>query len=79
MSTDTEICKHSAFMPTKVADALPEYQGGPGRHKCAVCAYLEGYKRGQQEMRDQISMMFANMLTKCANRAVALSMVGKGE
>jgi len=25
---------------------LPDHQGGPGRHKCAACAYEEGYKRG---------------------------------
>ncbi|HCE1808706.1 hypothetical protein ACEV94_22875 [Vibrio parahaemolyticus] len=26
--------------------ALPLYQGGKGRHKCAACAYEEGYRQG---------------------------------
>lgn len=26
--------------------ALPEHQGGYGRHKCAGCAYAQGYEAG---------------------------------
>lgn len=27
-------------------DALPEDQGGAGRHRCAACAYEKGYEDG---------------------------------
>jgi hypothetical protein len=29
--------------PQDVIEALPESQAGPGRHKCCVCAYHEGF------------------------------------
>lgn len=29
-------------------DALPEDQGGAGRHRCAACAYEKGYADGLQ-------------------------------
>lgn len=35
--------------PQHVIDALPESQAGKGRHKCAVCAYNEGFNRARAE------------------------------
>ncbi len=37
---------HSAIQ--NIMLTLPEDQGGRGRHKCAACAYEEGYKLGYQ-------------------------------
>ena len=39
---EIESCAHGASAPAFVLAALPEYQGGPGRHKCTVCAYEQG-------------------------------------
>ncbi len=36
--------------PKEVIDALPESQAGKGRHKCAVCAYHEGFERARAEV-----------------------------
>ena len=36
--------------PKEVIDALPESQAGKGRHKCAVCAYQEGFERARAEV-----------------------------
>jgi hypothetical protein len=33
---------------TSAFQSLPESQGGPGRHKCAACAYGKGYQDGFQ-------------------------------
>jgi hypothetical protein len=33
--------------PAETIDALPESQGTVGRHKCAVCAFHEGFARGR--------------------------------
>lgn len=30
-----------------IMESLPADQGGIGRHKCAACAYDQGYKDGQ--------------------------------
>lgn len=35
---------HSAIQ--KIMATLPTDQGGIGRHKCAACAYEEGFKAG---------------------------------
>lgn len=37
---------HSAIQ--NIMAALPVDQGGRGRHKCAACAYEEGYRLGLQ-------------------------------
>jgi hypothetical protein len=34
-----ETCNHGHFAPESKISALPTYQGGPGRHRCAVCSY----------------------------------------
>src|SRR5438477_5346941 len=33
--------------PHEIIEALPESQAGIGRHKCAVCAFHEGFARGR--------------------------------
>jgi hypothetical protein len=35
--------------PKEVIDGLPESQAGKGRHKCAVCAYHEGFEQARRE------------------------------
>ncbi len=36
-------CKHARTAPADLLMRLPESQGGPGRHKCGVCAYSRGF------------------------------------
>jgi ribosomal protein S14 len=33
--------------PSEMLETLPESQAGPGRHKCAICAYHAGFQRGR--------------------------------
>lgn len=33
--------------PQEVMEGLPLSQAGPGRHKCAICAYQEGFETGR--------------------------------
>lgn len=33
---------------TAAFETLPDSQGGPGRHKCAACAYDKGHRDGLQ-------------------------------
>lgn len=39
------ICKHAHRHDPRF-EALPDDQGGDGRHKCAACAYERGYRDG---------------------------------
>lgn len=36
-------CKHGSTAPAGLLKRLSESQGGPGRHKCGVCAYSRGF------------------------------------
>ena len=48
-------CKkdHSAIQ--NIMSTLPVDQGGKGRHKCAACAYEQGYRDGMA-LREQIDL-----------------------
>jgi hypothetical protein len=46
---EVEPCKHGCAAPRQVVEHLDDWQGGLARHKCAVCAYEEGYKAGLAE------------------------------
>jgi hypothetical protein len=35
-------CDHHNMAPEQIIDGLSDSQAGPGRHKCAVCAYARG-------------------------------------
>lgn len=35
--------------PAEVMDALPKSQAGKGRHKCAVCAYHQGFEAARSQ------------------------------
>jgi len=37
-------CEHRSSAPEDLVAHLPKSQAGAGRHKCAVCAYAEGYR-----------------------------------
>lgn len=39
-------CKHGKSAPEYFLLQLPESQAGTGRHKCAVCAFYDGFKSG---------------------------------
>lgn len=41
-------CKKDHFSVQDIMKKLPIDQGGIGRHKCAACAYEEGFRLGQQ-------------------------------
>lgn len=40
-----EMCKHGSGAPQDVLEALPDYQGKTGRHKCVVCAIRQGLRK----------------------------------
>lgn len=44
----TENCAHASAAPIDTLAHLHDSQAGPGRHKCTVCAYAEGYRYGFQ-------------------------------
>lgn len=41
-------CKKNHSLVQQIMSKLPYDQGGIGRHKCAACAYEEGYRLGLQ-------------------------------
>lgn len=41
-------CKKNHSTIQDIMATLPEDQGGRGRHKCAACAYEQGYNLGHQ-------------------------------
>lgn len=40
---------------------LPNSQGGPGRHKCAACAFEEGYADGIKGIKREIDYVLENL------------------
>ena len=44
-------CNHGNSAPADVLENLHDSQAGSGRHKCAVCAYNEGYNKGRRSGR----------------------------
>lgn len=44
--SNLEICQHGSIAPIDILDNIHDNQSGYGRHKCAVCAYQEGYEVG---------------------------------
>jgi hypothetical protein len=47
-----ETCKHGSEAPQDVLDRLPYSQAGLGHHKCAICAFEEGFTKGRAEGSD---------------------------
>lgn len=43
---NNETCAHDGVAPVALLDMLHRSQGGPGRHKCTVCAYEQGFLLG---------------------------------
>lgn len=41
-------CKKDHSRVQEIMSNLPDDQGGRGRHKCAACAYDEGFRLGLQ-------------------------------
>ncbi len=46
----TENCEHGNAAPRDMIAGLQDSQAGAGRHKCAVCAYQEGFKAGRASL-----------------------------
>lgn len=42
----SEHCPHGNVAPVAVVERLSDWQGRSGRHKCAICAYQEGFEAG---------------------------------
>lgn len=40
-------CKKNHSLVQEIMSKIPIDQGGRGRHKCAACAYEEGFRLGQ--------------------------------
>ena len=48
-------CKKNHSSIQYIMSTLPIDQGGKGRHKCAACAYEQGYKDGMA-LKEQIDL-----------------------
>ena len=44
------LCNKDHSSIQKVMQELPDDQGGIGRHKCAACAYEQGYQDGRNRI-----------------------------
>lgn len=44
-----QTCSHRNWAPREILERLHRTQGGTGRHKCAVCAFAQGYLAGQEQ------------------------------
>lgn len=44
-----EHCRHGNSAPVETLEQLHDSQAGPGRHKCTVCAYAQGYRIGLRD------------------------------
>lgn len=47
-------CQHDHSAPEDAIHSLPHNQAGPGRHKCAICAYQKGYSDAVKRMKSII-------------------------
>lgn len=60
-------CEKNHTNLTNIMDKLPEGQLGPGRHKCAGCAYEQGVKDGKaRKMILNINLILKNLPTSQA-------------
>jgi hypothetical protein len=48
---DSAECQKGLRAPISMIEALPVCQGGPGRHKCVVCAYHRGFEDARPSSR----------------------------
>lgn len=55
------ICRkeHSEIQP--LLAMLPNSQGGPGRHKCAACAFEEGYEDGMKGVKREVDSVLETL------------------
>ena len=44
------LCNKDHSSIQKIMQELPDDQGGFGRHKCAACAYEQGYQDGRKRI-----------------------------
>ncbi len=58
---------HEDHRYDEIFTTLPDDQGGAGRHKCAGCAYDEGYRQGLLRA-EQITMDFRALPNSQAGR-----------
>ena len=49
-------CKHGKTAPEYLLLGLPESQAGKGRHKCATCAFHDGFKFGLELGKNNLSI-----------------------
>jgi hypothetical protein len=59
MNPDMETCSHNSDAPISILENLPYSQAGAGRHKCPVCAYNAGLRKGiEEELRRAEQALF---------------------
>jgi hypothetical protein len=46
-------CQQNLRAPKEMIEELPVCQGGPGRHKCVVCAYHQGFQDARSRARPE--------------------------
>ena len=54
-------CKKRHDEIQKIMAKLPPSQGGPGRHKCAACAYEEGYHDGLYGIKRDVAAVLRSL------------------
>lgn len=54
-------CKKQHDEIQAIMAKLPPSQGGPGRHKCAACAYEEGYKDGLNGHKRDVALVLLSL------------------
>lgn len=55
------ICQKEHSDIQGLMDMLPYSQGGPGRHKCAACAYEEGYEDGMRGVKRDVDSVLETL------------------
>ena len=58
------ICSKDHSTIQDIMEMLPVDQGGIGRHKCAACAYEQGYKDGMERKQNIDIEILLNSLPK---------------
>lgn len=55
------ICKEEHSEIQALLALLPNSQGGPGRHKCAACAFEEGYSDGMKGIKREVDSVIETL------------------
>lgn len=60
------VCPNEQWVAAAMIEKVPEAQTTPGRHRCAICAYVLGYEDGLREARRRLDHPSTDDLRKGA-------------